>query len=159
MSLVQLNGEPIAVLSSHDESSREGDLLSLAYARVQQDHPDFMPKHEGFDQDIKVSLSTFIFHAAPEPVISLYDFIMTTFVPEKSASPRPLVSTRSGEQIVQRDNQGGTRSSKIRLAVELASVQGTMFIYQKVHTDIQLFVPSPFDKQHIPFGNLGPFYS
>jgi vacuolar protein sorting-associated protein 13A/C len=124
MSLAQTSGDSSLLLSSsHDGSVPAGNLLTLAYARVQQHHPDFMTKHEGFDQDIKVSLSTFIFHAAPEPVISLYDFIMTTFVPEKSTSPPPPVSAREQEGA-----QGGTqgdpsRSGKIRVAVDLASVQ------------------------------------
>ena len=124
VTLIQTNGEPIPLLSSsQDESVPEGDLLTVAYARVQPEHADFMPKQEGFDQSIKILLSTFIFYAAPEPVILLYDFIMTTFVPENSTSRPPLMPYRKADSsdMVQNSDQ---RVSKIRVSVNLASVQG-----------------------------------
>jgi vacuolar protein sorting-associated protein 13A/C len=125
--LMQPDGHRIPLLSStEDKSVPEGELLSVAYARVKPEHADFMPKQEGFDQNIKILLSTFIFHAAPEPVILLYDFIMTTFVPEKSASTSPPVSTPKEEWDTgqEGDQQATTRPSKIRVTVNLASVQG-----------------------------------
>lgn len=126
MTLQQVGSDPISLLSStHDGSVPEENLMTVAYARVQQDHPDFMAKHEGFDQDIRVSLSTFIFHAAPEPVISLYDFIMTTFVPEKSISPPPPDHMDEKPHVEESQREEPSRSSKIRVAVNLASVQGT----------------------------------
>jgi vacuolar protein sorting-associated protein 13A/C len=131
MTLTQANGQNIPLLSTTDHNSvPEGDLLTLAYTRSQPEHADFMSKHEGFDQDIKILLSTFIFHAAPEPVISLYDFIMTTFVPEKSVNPPQMPSTvQKGEPVSgthEESEQALTRSSKIRVVVNLASVQGTL---------------------------------
>ncbi|KAF8516153.1 hypothetical protein BU17DRAFT_51124 [Hysterangium stoloniferum] len=128
MTLTQANGQNVPLLSTTDHNSvPEGDLLTLAYTRSQPEHADFMSKHEGFDQDIKISLSTFIFHAAPEPVISLYDFIMTTFVPEKSVNPPQAPSTVQKEkpEIGTHEDSGQAlaRSSKIRVVVELASVQ------------------------------------
>ncbi|KAF8591826.1 vacuolar protein sorting-associated protein 13 [Ramaria rubella] len=124
MNLAKTDEEHIPLLeSSQDESVPEGDLLTVAYTRVQQEHADFMMKHDGFDQDIKILLSTFIFHAAPEPVISLYDFIMTTFVPTKSTTP-PSTSTAIGELESSGDVQPTpSPASKIRVAVNLASVQ------------------------------------
>ena len=101
--------------------------MTVEYVRMQPEHADFMPKQEGFDQSIKILLSTFIFHAAPEPVISLYDFIMTTFVPETSTSSRLLMPIETGELDVRQDGdqQAMMRSGKIRVTVNLASVQGT----------------------------------
>jgi vacuolar protein sorting-associated protein 13A/C len=132
VTLTQVNGEPIPLLSSiQDESVPEGDLLTVAYARVQPEHADFMPKQEGFDQSIKILLSTFIFHAAPEPVILLYDFIMTTFVPEQSNSPSPLMSSRMGDSAnVQSMDR---RASNIRVTVNLASVQG-MYTFVRLYS-------------------------
>ncbi|KAF8509808.1 vacuolar protein sorting-associated protein 13 [Gautieria morchelliformis] len=127
MLLMQPDGHHIPLLSStEDKSVPEGELLSVAYARVQPEHADYMPIQEGFDQNIKILLSTFIFHAAPEPVILLYDFIMTTFVPEKSASTSPLVSAPKEERDTRQEGeqQATIRPSKIRVTVNLASVQG-----------------------------------
>src|SRR5260370_37271959 len=79
----------IPLLSSVDESSCEAsgdapDLMQVQYVRVQKDSPDFVRVFEGIDQHIDIELSTFVFSAAPEPVISLYDFIMATFLPAAS---------------------------------------------------------------------------
>lgn len=126
MVLVQSNNSRIPLLASgEDKSIPEGDLLTVTYVRTQSGHPHFMAKHDGFDQDIKVLMSTFIFHAAPEPVISLYDFIMTTFVPEKSTSPPPVTdNAEQGDTSV----AGQMKSpGKIRVAVNLASVQSKSF--------------------------------
>ena len=143
MILTQASGEHIPLLSStQDESVPDGDLLTVTYARVQPEHADFMPIQEGFDQSIKILLSTFIFHAAPEPVISLYDFIMTTFVPENDASPPVPASVRKdeAEPAEQGDQQAAIRSGKIRVAVNLASVRG-------IHIFINFIYLSDFHSQ------------
>ncbi|KIJ26914.1 hypothetical protein M422DRAFT_55307 [Sphaerobolus stellatus SS14] len=123
MVLIEPNGSHVPLLSSREDTSvPEGELLTVAYVRTQNEHPDFMAKHDGFDQDIKILLSTFIFHAEPEPVITLYDFIMTTFVPEKSTSPPPQI-TNGGQETTPAEGQAEQNAGKIRVAVNLATVQ------------------------------------
>ncbi|KAF8216245.1 hypothetical protein K438DRAFT_1748990 [Mycena galopus ATCC 62051] len=83
MSVVQPTANPIKFVSSPESDLLEDkDLLSLTYRRVQKESPEFLTIYEGIDQSVDIKLSTFIFRAAPEPVLSLYDFIMTTFVPQ-----------------------------------------------------------------------------
>lgn len=86
-----------------------------------------MQKHDGFDQDIKVLISTIIFHASPEPVIALYDFIMTTFVPERSLSPPQSQTISTPDPTNNNDaSSASPRPSKIRVNLNLASVQGML---------------------------------
>ena len=40
-----------------------------------------LAKFDGIAQSVDIKISTFIFKAAPEPVLAVYDFVMTTFVP------------------------------------------------------------------------------
>ncbi len=105
--------------------------MQVHYVRVQKDSPDFVRVFEGIDQHIDVELSTFIFSAEPEPVISLYDFIMTTFLPAGSDVGDPLppqppqtVPSVGPKNIAQAGSKLQTANpDRIRLKLRLISVQ------------------------------------
>ncbi|KAF7347835.1 hypothetical protein MVEN_01541000 [Mycena venus] len=123
MSVVQPRADPIKFVSSPESDLLEDkDLLSLTYRRVQKESPEFLTIYEGIDQSIDIKISTFIFRAAPEPVLSLYDFIMTTFVPQSNnAAIQSAEASPAGiepELAAQASSDG-----KIRVLVKLASVQ------------------------------------
>lgn len=129
MNLLRPNMDPIPFISSAEaEKSEEANLMSVTYTRVQQASPDFKTVHEGIDQNVDMKLSTFIFQAAPEPVLSLYDFIMTTFVPERDSHPEPaqeLISSKSTDELRNNDLEIVKKDTgKIRVLIKLASVQG-----------------------------------
>jgi vacuolar protein sorting-associated protein 13A/C len=73
--------------SAEVDSPQDKNLLIVKYARAQKASPDFSTIYEGISQSVDITISTVIFRAAPEPVLTLYDFVMTTFVP-KSEPPR-----------------------------------------------------------------------
>lgn len=112
------------LLSSADEtaSSPSSDLklVKVKYMKVQKDSPDFMLVHEGVDQSVDTELSTFKITLAPEPILSLYDFIMTTFVPKDEES------NQSTEHVEKKQEQASqqTSSDKLRVRVKLTSAQG-----------------------------------
>ncbi|KAJ7783787.1 vacuolar protein sorting-associated protein 13 [Mycena maculata] len=123
MILVQPNADPIKFVSSPESDlSEDKDLLSLTYTRVQKESPEFVTVYEEIDQSVDIKISTFIFRAAPEPVLALYDFVMTTFVPQsnpamiESAEESPIGAR---PEPVEESASGG----KIRVLVKLASVQ------------------------------------
>ncbi|KAH7930968.1 vacuolar protein sorting-associated protein 13 [Leucogyrophana mollusca] len=126
MNLVQDGQDAIQFASSeHTDAASNKDLLSVSYRRVQKASPEFASVYEGIDQSVDIQVSTFIFHAAPEPVVSLYDFIMTTFVPQGSDQP-----TIEGDTDQSADTVSGMpvsldepSSGIIRVAVKLESVQ------------------------------------
>ena len=105
----------------------EEDLLTVKYTRVQQTSPEYQPVYEGIDQNVDVKISTFLFRAAPEPVVTLYDFIMTTFVPQNNgkaeAAPSPG-TPEDGTPVAA--SASGTSSGKIRVLLMLASIQGRL---------------------------------
>jgi vacuolar protein sorting-associated protein 13A/C len=75
-----------------------------------------------------MDVSTVIFRVAPEPLVTLYDLIMTTFVPS-SASPGETPSLAQGPSAVaQLTAESSSRTSKLRLHVKLASVESE-FLY------------------------------
>ncbi|KAG6900136.1 hypothetical protein C0993_002481 [Termitomyces sp. T159_Od127] len=112
-------------ISSADTSSphqAHQDLLMVTYTKVQKESPEFASVFNCIDQTIDFRVSTFIFRAAPEPVISLYEFVMTTF-----ASQDGHETMAGGNQIsqdIQEIQQSNNRAEgKMRILVKLASVQ------------------------------------
>jgi vacuolar protein sorting-associated protein 13A/C len=118
------------LLSSADDSGTDKDLklLQVRYMRVQKDSPEFMTKHEGVDQSVDTELSTFKINIAPEPILSLYDFIMTTFVPQDDASPKQTNGDKavsaSGQFVKANAQEEAKSSDKIRVRVKVTSAQG-----------------------------------
>ena len=125
MHINQVGKDPLEFMSSTTGPTNE-DLLIVKYTRVQQASPEFQPVYEGIDQNVDVKISTFLFRAAPEPVVTVYDFIMTTFVPQNSgqleATPpdSPEGESPPPEIVVDAD----APAQKIRVLLTLASIQG-----------------------------------
>lgn len=119
MNIVQATQSPIRLISSdHTDSGDDKDLLSVSYLRVQRNSPEFSTLYDNIEQSVDVRLSTFIFNAAPEPVISLYDFLMTTFVPRETPG---TVDNLEPEDVARVPPQP---TSATRIAVKLDSIQG-----------------------------------
>ncbi|CAK9783702.1 putative late endosome to vacuole transport-related protein [Cutaneotrichosporon oleaginosum] len=91
-------------------------LVRVKYLKVQKDAPDFMTKHEGIDTSIDTELSTFDITLAPEPILSLYDFIMTTFVSHDD--PQTPAEAQAAQQ-----SQEAVSTDKMRIRVKLTSAQ------------------------------------
>lgn len=124
MDLVQPGtGKPLRFVSSAalTASQDQGhDLLTVAYVRVQKPSPEFMTVFEGIDQSIDIKISTFVFRAAPQPIISLYDFVMTTFASQPKIPTNASEDLRKDEIVVNRYKEAEER---IRVLIKLASVQ------------------------------------
>ena len=126
MKVAEPGFEPLQLLSSADGSVDGKDLLRVDYTRVQNTSPEY----EGFDQDITVDVSTVIFWTAPEPLLTLYDLIMTTFVPSSPIPGEPSTAVESTTAIVEPAPESSSvqRTGKLRLFVKLASVEGGDFV-------------------------------
>ncbi|KAH9944371.1 vacuolar protein sorting-associated protein 13 [Epithele typhae] len=123
MHVNQVGKEPLEFMSSA-AGPTEDDLLIVKYARVQQTSPEYQQVYEGIDQNVNVKISTFLFRAAPEPVVTLYDFIMTTFVPKNNGNVQvnSAPGTPEGgtpEAVVTSDPSSG----KIRVLLTLEGIQ------------------------------------
>lgn len=136
MHLLQEGHEPLKFMSSvESEETVNKDLLKVQYKRAQKTHPEFMTVYEGINQSVDVQISTFVFRATPEPVIALYDFVMTTFVPKKNdlsiqAAPQPVPERPTLEVLPPSQlsppapQQDQSDDGKIRVKIKLDSVQG-----------------------------------
>lgn len=127
MNVVQPSEQDICFISTRELGpSDDQDLLSMVYTRIQKESPKFLTLYEGIDQNVDIKMSTLVFRAAPEPVLALYDFIMTTFVPN---SDHPIPSNPDyPPKDVGRLETSSDVDGKIRVLVKLEGVQG-MFFY------------------------------
>lgn len=124
MNVVQPSGTDIRFVSTPQHgSSPDNDLLRIAYTRVQKDSPEFFTVHNGVDQNVDIKMSTLVFRAAPEPVLSLYDFIMTTFVSSNEDMRAQAGSATFGEDPQKRVQVAGN-TGVIRVLVKLDGVRG-----------------------------------
>jgi len=124
MNLVQPGVDPIKFVSSAEAELPDRDLLSIKYRRVQKASPEFATIYEGIDQSVDIQISTFIFRAAPEPLVDLYDFIMTTFVPQSTDQNVQIVDNQPIDLNTEPTQRQEGATDKIRVIVKLASVEG-----------------------------------
>ena len=129
------------LLSSADDGGTNTDLklLQVRYLRVQPDSPEFMAKHEGVNQSIDIELSTFRIVIAPEPILSLYDFIMTTFVPHAdtpSNAHEVLEKELPETQPAEVESDIADNPDKIRVRIKLTSAQGKLLGFARCEVDL-----------------------
>ena len=130
MNVVQPGQAPIAFISSTETKSEQG-LLTVHYRRVQQISPEYISLYDGIDQHVDVKIATLVFRAAPEPLISFYEFIMTTFVPS-NATPGLQTTPEASQGVVTAVSpqaNGQDDSGRIRVLLQLDSVQGMFDIF------------------------------
>ncbi|KAJ3551176.1 hypothetical protein NM688_g4862 [Phlebia brevispora] len=128
LNMIQPGKTPIKFMSSAAADTSD-DLLVVKYTRTDVQSPQFTTLYEGITQNVDVKITTVIFRTAPEPVVALYDFIMTTFVPENREIPAaPAADTTITAPGVQAQ---ANPQDKIRVVVKLAGVQ-TILINEDV---------------------------
>lgn len=108
--------------STEVDSPQDKNLLTVKYTRAQKASPDFATIYEGVDQSVDIAISTVIFRAAPEPVLTLYDFVMTTFVPKSETVVGAADQVSSTSQPESAPQKSGSLET-IRVKVKLASVE------------------------------------
>ncbi len=132
MALVAPDSQLVKVITSEPSTTAStSDLLSVIYTRVKKDSPEYNSVYEAIDQSVDVRISTIVFHAAPEPIISLYDFIVTTFT-----SSAGISSTSSPVDPTPRDLSQPADEAKTRVVVKLESVRGRILLLSLRFYDI-----------------------
>ena len=133
MNIYQPGLPTIEFMSSADTAGQD-DLLVVRYKKCQPESPVFLTQFGGIDQAVDIKISTFTFRAAPEPVLAVYDFVMTTFVPGPAPDQqlRKVTLAAGGDDVLGQSKNvspvavAGQQQAaqKIRVLVNMASVQG-----------------------------------
>lgn len=64
------------------------DLVNVEYIRVDRMHPEYLDKYKGIDQTANITLSTLNFIITRSSILTLYNFVLNTFVDEDTAATR-----------------------------------------------------------------------
>lgn len=123
MEVAEPGFEPVQLFSSADGSAGK-HLLRVDYTRVQSTSPEYLSKYEGYDQIISVDVSTVIFRVAPEPLLTFYDLLMTTFVPSSPSAEDAPYLAQDSSAVAQLTPESSSPTGKLRLLVKLACVEG-----------------------------------
>ncbi|KAI0094888.1 vacuolar protein sorting-associated protein 13 [Irpex rosettiformis] len=128
MDIIRSGDEPAQLLSSASSGSSEG-LLAVRYRRVQPESPVFLTVYNAINQNVDIKIAAVAVNAAPEPLIGLYDFIMTTFIPESGQSP-PTSPPTPEEVSLETDEVTAatlTDESRINVVLKFAGVRANLF--------------------------------
>jgi vacuolar protein sorting-associated protein 13A/C len=128
MDLQHEGQELMPIIWTEPEADDDPKLMSVLYTRVQPQHPEFTTTHDSINQAVNIKLSTIVMKADPVDLVSLYDFIMKTFVPAKAVDVSEPPEAPS-ESLVVTDNQdkgvtAAQNADTIKVSVTLASVRG-----------------------------------
>lgn len=97
---------------THEETK---DLVHVEYVRVDRTSPEYLSKYKSIDQTAKVTLSTLNFIVTRSSVLTLYNFVLNTFVDHNDATP-------TSNKPVQSDKIVAPQEQSIHVSLLLDSV-------------------------------------
>ncbi|KAJ1653989.1 Vacuolar protein sorting-associated protein 13 [Dispira simplex] len=114
-----------SVFSSPPE---EANLLRVEYKRVDPTSPEFITQYEGMRQSVEVNLFNVNINIIRGSILTLYDFILKTFVPSPGTPtpppPRGLAGQSPSSQLTLELSPQGTRDdpATVRVRVGLSEI-------------------------------------
>ncbi|KAG0313845.1 hypothetical protein BGZ97_009846 [Linnemannia gamsii] len=144
------------------------DLVRVSYIKVNPTSPDYLTKYKGIDATVDISLSTVTMILTRKSVLTLFDFILTTFTgpaptPAKPP-PRPAASngelTTSQTALAQADDKPAAQD-KMKVKVKMTSINfilnndgqrlATMALSQ---CDVAVLMAPPTMRVNVKLGNF-----
>jgi len=121
-----VTSRPLKQDDQKSNSSEERNLVSITYAKVQTDSPEYMTVYDGIDQNVDVSLATINVIITQKSILTLLDFIITTFAPPSQDTETSLKEQGRDEKSTEIEPASipvaGAAVLKNRVKVEMQSV-------------------------------------
>ncbi|KAI8625069.1 vacuolar protein sorting-associated protein 13 [Xylariaceae sp. FL1651] len=125
-----------SIVSSGDmeDHQQQRDLVLVKFIKVRPESPEFMPKYEGIETNVNVAVSTINLIVTRKTLLTLLDFILTTFANNESAITGSQKSITDSKENDEKHNQAvdineptqtskQTESGSIRVKVDLKSIR------------------------------------
>ncbi|KAH9220013.1 hypothetical protein DL95DRAFT_520355 [Leptodontidium sp. 2 PMI_412] len=118
-----------SIVSSGDADSEDHkDLVHVKIIKVKPQSPEFMPKYEGVETNIDVSISTINLVVTRKTLLTLLDFILITFANNDAqpadSSPKEIMDSENEEDAVVASTPAPKADSgSIRIKVDLKSIR------------------------------------
>ncbi|KAH9486936.1 Vacuolar protein sorting-associated protein 13 [Psilocybe cubensis] len=127
MDVIQPSGQYMQFITTPELGpSIDKDLLRISYHRIQKESPDFMTIAEGIDQSVDIKMSTLVFQAAPEPVLDIYNFIMSTFVTDSQPVVQPSAEWQASGSNDEKAVVFAESEGKIRVLMKFEGIRVTL---------------------------------
>ncbi|KAG0208228.1 hypothetical protein BGX33_006369 [Mortierella sp. NVP41] len=143
------------------------DLVRVSYIKVNPISPDYLTKYKGIDATVDISLSTVTMILTRKSVLTLFDFVLTTFTgpaPAPAQSPRPAAAngelTTSQTALAQIDDKPAAQD-KMKVKVKMTSINfilnndgqrlATMALSQ---CDVSVLMKPPTMRVNVKLGNF-----
>ncbi|KAJ6262787.1 Vacuolar protein-sorting-associated protein [Drechslerella dactyloides] len=116
-----------SIVTSENSENNAQSLIHIKYAKVNKNSPEYMTVYEGIDTNVDVSISTINVIITRTTLLTLLDFVVTTFTNQEEQQPAtsPAISDQglsSGEssdnELVERD----LHPDKIRVKIDLSTI-------------------------------------
>ncbi|KAK4050444.1 Vacuolar protein sorting-associated protein 13 [Microbotryomycetes sp. JL201] len=135
------------------------DLVRVRYQGVQKTSPEFMTVHEGIDKLIDVEFSTLNVVVTRGSILTLFDWVMTTFTDPDQAPDSPESPGAASDE--QESIPTDPTMDKMRIKVKLTSInlimneEGIRLATLSLSAgDVSLLLRGPTMRMHARLGNL-----
>ncbi|EWC44073.1 hypothetical protein DRE_07208 [Drechslerella stenobrocha 248] len=115
-----------SIITSESSDKDARSLVHVKYAKVNKSSPEYMTVYEGIDTNIDVSVSTVNVIVTRTTLLTLLDFVVTTFTNQEDGEP-PLGNNPLGISSVElsdtsQSTQQDTPLDKMRVKIDLSTI-------------------------------------
>ncbi|KAG0317193.1 hypothetical protein BGZ99_006445, partial [Dissophora globulifera] len=158
---------PYLISSDKDGKSAGSseDLVHVSYVKVNPISPDYLTKYKGIDATVDISFSTVTMILTRKSVLTLFDFILTTFTSPAQQSPPPApVATRDQSAFKAIESQAEEKppaQDTMKVKVRMTSIHfilnndgqrlATMALSQ---CDVSVLLKPPTMRVNVKLGNF-----
>ncbi len=111
------------IISSKGFKADDGkDLLNVKFVKVKPESPEFKSTYESIATNLDVSVSTINVVVTRRTLLTLLDFVLTTFASPEDQSSTQAVQDKDNAAVVQEAAQQNAQPDKIRIKADLTSI-------------------------------------
>lgn len=107
--------------NANSDTNKQNPLVWTKYIQVRRDSPEFMTVYEGIEKNVDVKVSTINIVVTRKSLLTLLDFIITTFASAGTSSPDVTQESTASDLTIQNDGPKND-ASKIRVKVDLDTI-------------------------------------
>lgn len=106
-----------------EDDQEQQDLVRVKYVQVKPESPEFQSVYGGVDKNVDIALSTINVIVTQKSILTLFDFILTTFTsPEASVPGQDITQDAAVSPADSTDIKEAADDSKMKVKVELTSI-------------------------------------
>ncbi|OTA53000.1 vacuolar protein sorting-associated protein 13 [Hypoxylon sp. EC38] len=121
-----------SIVSSGDveDHQQQRDLVRVKFTKVKKESPEFMPVYEGIETNVNVAVSTINLIVTRKTLLTLLDFVLTTFTNNNSSNSKPPKVIKDVDEdddeveiVEQTTDSQQSEGGSIRVKVDLKSIR------------------------------------